>query len=88
MTDVVKTVESKSVRLLGIMVGTMCHGNFGKSVPRCHHMVVETAGTIQEPALQPVRVVGAMKPLRCLGRRGRCSSLHLDHVRRILIMAD
>jgi hypothetical protein len=88
MIDVAMTVESKSARLLGIMVETMCQGKFEMSVPRCHPLAAETAGKTQELVLQPVHVVGAMKPLQRHGRHGKCSSLHLDHGHRIPTMED
>jgi hypothetical protein len=88
MIDVVTIVEPKSARLLGIMVETICHGTFGTSVLRCHFLVAETAGTMQEPLRQLVRVVDAMKPLQHLVHHGRCSSLHLGHGHRIPTMED
>jgi len=87
MIDVVMIVESTIARLLDIMVGMMRHGILGMSVLRCHPLVGETTVRIQEPVLQPVRVVVATKPLQRPGLRGRCSSLHLDHGHKTPTMA-
>ena len=87
MIDVVMTVDSKSARLLDIMDVMMRHGILGMSVLRCHPLVGETTVRIQEPVLQPVRVVVATKPLQHPGLRGRCSSLHLDHGHKTPTMA-
>lgn len=88
MIGVVTIVESKSARLLGITDETTCPETFGMSVLRCHPLAAATAGTIQELVPRLVLVAGATKPLQRLVHHERCSSLHLDHARRIPTMED
>jgi hypothetical protein len=78
MSDVEMNVESRSARLLVIMVGMMRHANIEMSDCRRRLLVVEIVVTNQQQALPQDRAADVMN-LHCLALPAKCFSLRQVH---------